>query len=214
MPRKRTQGEIRDKEKTMQKLLDAVGEILRTQGFDAITVSNVSRQAEVDKKLIYVYYENLEGLVNAYLNGKAHWNLLSEAEPSKEMVDKNYFLGSIENYRSQSSSNKELGEILLWEISKANEVIAEISGHREAVAASFLKNMQKNADEEIKDIYALLLAGIQFLELKAKANKGAYFGLDISKKKGRESLNKALTKIADGLFSETKKEENKKKKKK
>ena len=68
MTRKPTSGPIRNKEWTKQKLLAAVGKILKNDGFTGLNVSKVALKAEVDRKLVYDYFGSMEGLVKEYLN--------------------------------------------------------------------------------------------------------------------------------------------------
>jgi len=58
---------MKDKEKTKQRLIWAVGEVIRQKGFDALTASHVARFAEVDRKLISRYFGGIKGLIEAYV---------------------------------------------------------------------------------------------------------------------------------------------------
>ena len=49
--------QIRNKEFTKRKLIDAVGEIFRTEGHTGLGVNKVAKRAGVTKKLIYDYFE-------------------------------------------------------------------------------------------------------------------------------------------------------------
>jgi AcrR family transcriptional regulator len=69
-PRKKVTGEVRDREKTMLKLINAVGEIIKTEGYTALGVNNIARKAEVNKKLIYRYFDNVNSLIEIYVRGK------------------------------------------------------------------------------------------------------------------------------------------------
>ena len=44
---------IRNKEKTKQKLINAVGKLLRKEGFHAIKINRIAETAGVGKQLIY-----------------------------------------------------------------------------------------------------------------------------------------------------------------
>ena len=45
-----------------QQILDGAGRVFSTLGFDAASMSDVAREAEVSKATLYVYFENKEQL--------------------------------------------------------------------------------------------------------------------------------------------------------
>ena len=47
---------------TRRRLISAVGSLLAREGFKGIGVNAVAREAGVDKKLIYRYFDGLPGL--------------------------------------------------------------------------------------------------------------------------------------------------------
>ena len=68
MARKVTDGPVRNKERTKENLISALGEILKKDGFSGLNISRVAEKAKVDRRLIYDYFGSLEGLVEEYLN--------------------------------------------------------------------------------------------------------------------------------------------------
>lgn len=47
---------MKNKENTKRKLIQAVAEIIKLEGFDSLSASKVARRAEVDRKLINRYF--------------------------------------------------------------------------------------------------------------------------------------------------------------
>lgn len=72
MGRKVTDRPIRNRERTM-KLLEAVGEIIRTEGHAKLGVNHVARTAGVSKKLIYRHFGSLNDLIELYIRRKDFW---------------------------------------------------------------------------------------------------------------------------------------------
>lgn len=70
MARKITDGPVRNKERTKGNLITALGQILKRDGFFGLSISRVSEESKVDRRLIYDYFGGLEGLVREYLNSK------------------------------------------------------------------------------------------------------------------------------------------------
>ena len=58
---------IKDKELTKRKLINAVGEIIRTEGYTGLGVNKIARQAQVNKKLIYRYFMTVDRLIEEYV---------------------------------------------------------------------------------------------------------------------------------------------------
>ncbi|MGY0040667.1 TetR/AcrR family transcriptional regulator [Pedobacter sp. NJ-S-72] len=72
---------MKNKENTKRKLLDAVGVILKKDGFSGLGVNKVAKLSGVSKILIYRYFGDFNQMVRAYVVENNFWtnNL---AEPS------------------------------------------------------------------------------------------------------------------------------------
>lgn len=81
--RKKYSGEKNDRERTMGRLVDSVGKVLGERGYTGLTVSNISRCAGVDRKLVSVYFGTVEKLIGTYIRGRDYWftGPLSAMEP-------------------------------------------------------------------------------------------------------------------------------------
>ena len=64
---------MKDKERTKRKLIDAVADIFRTEGYAGLGVNKVAKIAGVHKKLIYRYFGGFEQLVEAYVVETDYW---------------------------------------------------------------------------------------------------------------------------------------------
>lgn len=87
MARKRIQGPVRNKEKTKDRMLEAVGKILKNEGYTGLKVTNIAKTAEVDKKLIYDYYGSTDEVINTYIKSQDYWDNVSEN--STEIIEEN-----------------------------------------------------------------------------------------------------------------------------
>lgn len=85
MARKIPDGEFRNKERTKLKLIDAVGEIIRTQGYIKLGVNNIATTAGVSKKLIYRYFETADKLIETYVRSRDYW--MGFEHQVEELVD-------------------------------------------------------------------------------------------------------------------------------
>ncbi|WP_091370440.1 TetR/AcrR family transcriptional regulator [Mucilaginibacter mallensis] len=84
---------IKNKELTKRKLVQAVGEIIKTEGFVALkSASKVARIAGVDRKLIGRYFGGLNQLIEAYVVENDYWLLFTEK--INDLIKSNNYPGS------------------------------------------------------------------------------------------------------------------------
>ena len=63
----------RDRDVTEQRMLKAVGEMIRRDGFEKLGVNAVAAHCGVSKILIYRYFGSLDGLLAAYIRQHDFW---------------------------------------------------------------------------------------------------------------------------------------------
>ncbi|MET4142169.1 AcrR family transcriptional regulator [Pedobacter sp. UYP1] len=213
MVRKITEGPIRNKEKTRLKLLNAVGEIIKTEGYKGLGVNNIAAKAKVDKKLIYLYFGNVDKLVETYVRQKDYWSAFSEGIQglieanqgnfgqelaSQILVDQfNFFLDA-----------EEMQKVILWEISEKNALMREIADAREILGNELFKLTDphfKGTDVDIRAIQALLIGGIYYLVLHAKSNGSTFCGLDINELPDQKRIIKSLRQLVEWSYAKAKK---------
>lgn len=213
MVRKITEGPIRNKEKTRLKLLNAVGEIIKTEGYKGLGVNNIAAKAKADKKLIYLYFENVDKLVETYVRQKDYWSAFSEGIQglieanqgnfgeelaSQILVDQfNFFLDA-----------EEMQKVILWEISEKNELMREIADAREVLGNELFKLTDPHfggTDVDIRAIQALLIGGIYYLILHTKSNGSTFCGLDINELPDQKRIIKSLRQIVKWSYTQAKK---------
>ena len=68
----------RDRAATEERLLAAVGTVLARDGFGALGVNAVAREAGTDKVLIYRYFDGLPGLLRAWGRSGRFWPSVDE----------------------------------------------------------------------------------------------------------------------------------------
>jgi len=210
--RKRPQGEIRDKERTKLKLLNAVGEIIRQEGYKGLGVNKIAHVAGVNKKLIYRYFDSVDNLIEQYVRRKDYWvsfvDKLEIAESSKE----DYGRGALSDLLGKQLDfffiEEELQQILLWEISEKSTLMREIAETRERFGSelfTFSDALFKDTPVDLRSLAALQVAGIYYLVLHAKNNGSTFCEIDINTEEGRNRIKKAIEQITNWAFEEAKK---------
>ena len=206
MPRKVVQGPIRDKEKTKQKLLNAVGKILKTKGYSGLMVSKIAAVAGFDKKLIYEYFGSTDKLIDEYIKSQDYWSKFELGEDvdlsdgGREM-SKLAILNQFENLKK----NKELQKILVWEMSESRPILKKLLDQREEVGEELFKNITDphfgDKAEEYRAITAILVAGIYHLNLYTGHNGTTFCGIEMKTEEGRKKIEKALVDIIDFAYN-------------
>lgn len=208
-PRKRIAGAIRDKERTMLKLIAAVGEIIKSEGYTALGVNNIAKKAEVNKKLIYRYFDNnVNNLIETYVKTKDYWIGLS-GDMEKLMAESQIDNGRpmvktiLKTHLSFFYTEEEMQKIVIWETSEKNKLMKEVGLKREAFGEEVFKLLLPHFDKTVIDfraIIALQVSGIIFMVLQAKASGNPFCGIDINNPIDMDRVLKSLDQLTDLLY--------------
>jgi AcrR family transcriptional regulator len=197
---------IRDKQKTQEKMVAAVGYILARDGFSKFGVNSVSRQAKVDKALIYRYFGGLPGLLRAYGNSIDFWPSLDE------------IIGDIEVFKQKSIGEKMAEllvqfaramrrrpmtlEIMAWELVEHNELTQLLADVREQWVEKFFQRFSDEISATNLDIAAtsaLFGAAINYLLIRGR-NTHIFNKIAIDSDLGWQRLEAALTEMCLRCF--------------
>lgn len=190
---------IRNKEHTRQRLLDAVGEILRSEGYHALKVNKIAATAGLDKKLIYNYFGSKDNLVGEYINSKDFWSNVRADDIPADFSDggKNFTIEVLLKQFEVVRNSTELQKVLLWRLSEEQPFLRLMTENQEKVGEELFKHVMdphfgKNA-QTYRAISAILVAGIYYLNLYAMYNGSVFCGIDLSEATGREKIKHALS---------------------
>ncbi|MDQ1162334.1 AcrR family transcriptional regulator [Chryseobacterium sp. SORGH_AS 447] len=209
MPRKIVQGPIRDKEKTKQKLLAAVGRILRTKGYSGLKVSKIAAVAGYDKKLIYEYFGSTDKLIDEYLKSQDYWSNVENSNIEIDLSDGGNELAKITllNQFESMKRNKEFQKIILWELSENRAILKKLADEREEIGEVMFKNITdpffgKEKDKRFRAIMALLISGVYYLNIHTVTNGSNFCGLDMKSDEGRKEIEKAISYLLDATYKD------------
>jgi AcrR family transcriptional regulator len=199
---------MKNKELTKRKLIDAVGEILQTEGFNFLGVNNIARKAGVSKKLIYRYFQTVDNLIEAYVIEKDYWMTFSDqmsilvsqfnGKPSKPLVT-NILKDQFKFFFEQ----REMQSLILWELSMESKMMHSIHNAREAMGQKAFELTDihfKNSKVNFRAIAALLVGGIYYSILHMRHNGGMICDLDMNSEKDREEMVKTIEQIMDWAY--------------
>ena len=190
-----TTTSLRNRDATEARLIQAVGSVLAREGFAKIGVNTIAREANVDKVLIYRYFDGLPGLLTAWAQSGAFWPPVQEliaASPANLMelpFAERYalfFAHFIDSLRARP---------LTIEILEAQrEQWGEEVGRTLAMEADYQQH------PELIPLTNLLNAGVQNLLIRARSIR--YFGgLDIQSDGGWRLIKESIQAMARKLLA-------------
>lgn len=187
----------RNRVETEKKILDAVGCIVETDGFEKVGINAVAKKAGIAKMLIYRYFTSIDGLLAAYIKLNDYWLNI----PLDIALDKESLIPFVvQVYKSQIMQlrdNVVMRRLLRWELGNDNPIIAAIRSQREENGMTLIKVVSSVSGKPIREIAemaSLLSASITYLALLADTYP-IYNGLDIANDKGWEDLIDGIEKF-------------------
>lgn len=198
----------RNREETEKKIKDAVGRIVLRDGFAALGINAVAKEAGCDKVLIYRYFGTLEGLIESYVREKDYFSNITPVFPQTgdkltreeiAWVAKRIFKGQLK----YTASDAEFRELLLWELSNRNQITEKLAAVREEKGMSVLKRAGISDEFEGKDlaaIAAIIQGGITYLLLRSKTSH-VFNGIDLTSDEGLIRIQNAVGDLIETILS-------------
>ena len=204
-----TTTSLRNRDATEARLIQAVGSVLARDGFAKIGVNTIAREANVDKVLIYRYFDGLSGLLTAWAQSGAFWPPVKEliaASPANLMelpFAERYalfFVHFIDSLRSRPLTI----EILAGEITHRNALTEILEAQREQCGEEVSRTLAMAADyqqhPELIPLTNLLNAVVQNLLIRSRSIR--YFGgLDIQSDEGWTLIKESIQAMARKLLA-------------
>ena len=199
----------KNKELTKRKLINAVAFIFKNEGYAGLGVNKVAKLAEVNKKLIYRYFGSFERLIEAYVVETDYWmrfadhmrelNVPDDAQGMQRLLSqvlKNQFIYFLED--------REMQQLILWELSAKSDLMRSIHNTREAMGAQFLEMSDTYLGKKavnFRAIAALLVGGIYYMILHMRHNGGMFSDVNLASERGRADILNAIDQVVEMAFS-------------
>lgn len=201
----------RNKEQSKQKLIDAVGQIILRDGFKGIGINAIAKEANLDKVLIYRYFDGIDGLLKEFAKQKDFYINISnfiqdEIENAKKHELKDLIIKVLVNQLQELNKNKELQEFMLWEMIEKNELTIAIAKEREEKGYELSNKLKEKMDlkeSESDAIIALLVSGIYYLVLRSRT-VDVFNGIELNSEKGWQKIENAIKLIINTYFDSIK----------
>lgn len=198
----------RDRERTAQQLIEALGRVLARDGFERCGVNAVAREAGLDKVLIYRYFSGMPGLLTAYAESNTFWPTVDEilgadrhalTRPLGERLEL-----ILDALLDALRRRPETLAIMAWELTQRNPLTERLAEVREAwsqaliAASAFDVAAYGELGEDGIALTNLVVAGIQYLLLRARTVDD-YGGLALNTDDGWRRIRRAIRLMGHGL---------------
>lgn len=187
----------RDRKQTEAIILEAVGRLLARDGYNSLGINALSREAGVDKVLIYRYFGGLPEVLKAFGSSAGFWPSVDELFGEQDLralpIDKRLQL-FIERAIDALRSRPLTLEILAMEIGAPNALTDILNTTREQwgqeIAYQLATGYSGNV-ERLNIIMTVLFAGIQHLMIRSR-NTEVFSGIHIREDSGWQAIKQDL----------------------
>jgi AcrR family transcriptional regulator len=194
----KTTVRARDREATEARLIEALERVLSRDGFRGLGVNSVAREAGVDKVLIYRYFGDLDGLIEAFGQRLDLWVGEGSSTPARGNDYAARMQHLLRDYVQALRSNSTLRQILAWELVDSSPIMQKLDSSRsKAVGAWFARArgvVTPPADVDAPALNTLILAGMHYLVLREQSI-GAFAGMDLRDPASWKRLERAAERL-------------------
>lgn len=210
--RKVSSGPIRDKTRTMNKMIAAVGKVLQKKGYTGLTAPNIAKAAGVDKKLVWTYFGGIDNLVEEYINQKDFFKSTAKSDidlllQDPDKLTQHHINQLLQNQFDTLLTNRALQRIIHWEVGESNDILRKVADKREEIGEElFSKTIPsfEHSNVDIRARLALVISGIYYLTLHAKNNGSKFCGIDINTTAGKERISDAIQELIADAYDKIK----------
>ena len=209
MTKKRYQGPSNDKERSTQKLIEAVGKIIETKGYTGLSATNIAKAAGLSRRLITLYFGTVDNLIETYVKGKDYW--LAASGDAVGLMEKNQGENTrqileclLQNQMDYFFNDEEIQKIVLWQISQRSQIMYEVCEERERLGSHFFALADKELkgkNIDLRAVAGLLVAGIYYMVLHAKSSDSLFCEIDINKPEGMKRIKDAISLILKNTYN-------------
>lgn len=172
----------RSRLKTEQRLLDAVATLLLEQGFPAVGINAIARQAGCDKVLIYRYFGGYDELLLAFAETATLWWEVDEIiiESAAECADiplHEYLQRLLDRYVKALEARPLALEIMAWEMSAENNLtrhLGRLRGERGMELVKRIRLYYRQPNIDIGAILGVFGAAINYLVIRTRRQPQQY----------------------------------------
>lgn len=201
--RKTLSGPLRDKSRTMARMVAAVGKVIQKKGYPGLTAPNIATAAGVDKKLVWTYFGSVNKLIEEYVYQKDFWRLAEKGDieallKNPDQIGYSEIGNLLQSQFDVLLKDKALQKIIHWELGENNKLLRSVADERERVGEQLFSLIMPDFEKSSVDLrarIALILGGTYYLALHAKSNGSLICGIDVNEDEGRERIKSTIQDI-------------------
>ncbi|MDJ0778430.1 MAG: helix-turn-helix domain-containing protein [Gammaproteobacteria bacterium] len=167
---------------TEQRLIDAVGRLLLEQGYPAVGINAIAREAGCDKVLIYRYFGGLDELLLAFAATTELWWNIDEiiTESAADCADvalADYLNTLLDRYVAALEARPLALEIMAWEMSAQNsltDALARTRSERGMALVRRIREYYAQPNIDIGGILGVFGAAINYLVIRTRKRSQQY----------------------------------------
>lgn len=198
--RKVYSGMIKDKARTMARLVAAVGKVIQKKGYPALNAASVARECGLNKQLVWTYFGGLDNLVEEYLRQRDFWktaakNVVEDLLKEPVKIGPAHLSSLLQNQLEGLLKDKALQKIIHWELGEKNKMLRKLADDREAIGEQLFEVILPDFEGSGVDLrarLALIIGGIYYLAIHAKTNGSSFCGIDLNLEEGKERIANAI----------------------
>jgi len=199
---------MKNRKETERRLIQAVGEIFRTEGYAGVRLNRISRKATINKNLIYRYFGSPQQLFKIYIEQQDFWSFYRDhideiLAANKQDKGRDLAKTVLENQLDYFFDNEEMQQLIRWEISEKNPISRGISDMREHIGEQMLQLTDehfKNSYVNFRVLLALMIAGVYYIVLHTKVNGSTFCGIDINETDDMQKLHSTMRQMIDWAY--------------
>lgn len=190
MPTRTSSGPVepearrRDRAATEAAILDAAERMLAREGFAALNVRTIAAEARVDRKLVYRYFGDVDGVVTRLGERAERW---SGTTPAVQDVASyaDAMLAAFKAYARDLEKDETLQRMLAWELAESSSTLEKLDAARSATMQARMGavrgDLRPPKDADAAAVIAVALAALHYLTLRRRT-LGGFAGLKLDAK--------------------------------
>ena len=175
---------LRDRPATEASIVAAAERLLLAQGWTGLNVQTLAAEAGVDRKLIYRYFEGVEGVVERLAVRMDLWlgQTLAAEPPSSATSYRQFARETLTAYLRALRANPLILRLLAWELAQDTPLLRKMELARSGVMQAWVRDrrplLKAPPTGDIVALNVVLLGAVQHLALAAAA-RGAFAGVTL-----------------------------------
>ena len=191
----------RNRAATEAAIVAASEQLLLRDGWTGLNIQTLAAEAGIDRKLIYRYFDGLDGVVACLSARLDLWlsRVLAARPPSPATSCRAFARETLQAYLRALRANPLILRLVAWELAQDTPLLRRTEAARSAVIQAWMRErrprLRTPPEGDVVALNAVLLGAVQHLALAAAA-RGRFAGVDLDAA-GWARIEAALDRLTD-----------------